>query len=124
MLLPAYNDTQGLSAALNRNVLARINREAEGTFDLAGFRHEASFNARLGRVELHLISAISHWAGVSDRAVHFLSGESILTEIAYKYEVDDFLTLARSAGWHSLHAWTDRESRYAVHVLAANNSQH
>jgi L-histidine N-alpha-methyltransferase len=119
VLLPAHDDAKGIAAAFNRNLLTRINRELEGTFDLAKFRHEARFNHRLGRVEMHLVSGQSQWVEVSDRAVHFEAGESIQTENAYKYSVEEFLALSQSAGWTSLQVWADRDSRFAVHLLSA-----
>ncbi|MDB5814693.1 MAG: dimethylhistidine N-methyltransferase [Rhodocyclales bacterium] len=119
ILLPAYDDARGITAAFNRNLLTRINRELEGTFDLSKFRHEARFNHRLGRVEMHLISSESQWVEVSDRAVHFEAGESIHTENSYKYSVEEFLALSQSAGWTSLHGWVDRDSRFAIHLLSA-----
>ncbi|MDB5802407.1 MAG: dimethylhistidine N-methyltransferase [Rhodocyclales bacterium] len=118
-LLPAYDDAMGASAAFNRNLLTRINRELEGSFDLSKFRHEARFNHRLGRVEMHLVSGQSQWVEVSDRAVHFETGESIHTQNSYKYSVDEFLALSQSAGWSSLHVWVDHDSRFAVHLLSA-----
>jgi L-histidine Nalpha-methyltransferase len=120
VVLPAYDDASGACAAFNRNILTRINRELGGSFDPASFRHEARFNHRLGRVETHLVSGVSQWVEVSDRAIHFEMGESIHTGNAYKYAVDDFLALAQSAGWNNLHTWTDRDSCFAVHVLSAN----
>ena len=124
VLLPAYDDAGGVSAAFNRNVLARINNELAGSFDLALFHHEARFNHRLGRIETHLISTASQWVEISDRAVHFEAGESIHTGNAYKYPAEEFLALAQSAGWNSLHTWTDRDSRFAVHVLSASPQTH
>lgn len=124
VLLPAYDDAQGAMAALNRNILARINRELDASFDVESFRHEARFNHRLGRVETHLVSTASQWVEVSDRAIHIKAGEAIHTDNAYKYEADEFLALAQGAGWNKLHTWIDHDMRYAVHVLHATRHAH
>jgi L-histidine N-alpha-methyltransferase len=120
VLLPAYDDARGVYAAFNLNVLRRLNRELACTFDVLQFRHEARYNHRLQRVETHLVSTTSQWVEVSDRVVHFEAGESIHSGNAYKYTAEEFRAVAASAGWHSLHTWSDRNSRYSVHVLSAS----
>ena len=99
-LVLAYNDAAGVTAAFNLNLLARINRELGGTFDLAAFRHEAIYNPREGP---HRDAPREHARpgrrGCCGRRFRFRAGESIHTENSYKYSVRQFQDLARSAGW-------------------------
>jgi dimethylhistidine N-methyltransferase len=118
-LVTAYNDARGVTAAFNLNLLARINRELGGTFDLAAFEHEAVYNPREGRIEMYLKSTCRQWAGVLDRRFCFAAGERIHTENSYKYTVPQFQDLARAAGWQSRRVWTDRDNLFSVHGLAA-----
>ena len=118
-LLPAYNDAAGVTAAFNLNLLARINRELEGSFDLDGFRHEAIYNARDGRIEMHLISRRAQDVTAAGRTFRFRAGETIHTENSYKYSVRQFQDLARSSGWRPMHVWTDKANRFSVHALVA-----
>jgi dimethylhistidine N-methyltransferase len=116
-LVLAYNDAAGVTAAFNLNLLVRINRELDGTFDLSAFSHEAVYNPREGRIEMHLRSTRRQVAGVLGRPFRFDAGERIHTENSYKYTVDQFQTLARSAGWQPRRVWTDRDALFSVHEL-------
>jgi uncharacterized SAM-dependent methyltransferase len=98
ILLPAYNDSEGVTAAFNMNLLVRINRELGGTFDIDAFAHEAFDNEREGRIEMHLRSLKSQNAEVLGEPFHFEAGETIHTENPYKYTVGQFQELARPAG--------------------------
>ncbi len=113
----AYNDQAGVTAAFNLNLLARINRELAGTFDLAAFRHEAVYNPREGRIEMYLRSTRRQVVGVLGRPFHFGAGERIHTENSYKYAIPQFQNLARSAGWEPRRVWTDGEVLFSVHEL-------
>jgi dimethylhistidine N-methyltransferase len=115
----AYNDSAGVTAAFNLNLLARINRELAGTFDLGAFRHEALYNPREGRIEMHLRSLRRQVAGVLGRPFHFGAGERIHTENSYKYTIARFQELARVAGWQPRRVWTDPETLFSVHELVA-----
>jgi uncharacterized SAM-dependent methyltransferase len=117
VLIPAYDDREGVTAAFNKNLLARINRELDGEFDLQAFRHEARFNVEQQRVEMHLVSTTWQTVEVLGRRFGFVAGESIHTENSYKYSLNRFQSLARRAGWAPLQFWTDACSRFAVHVL-------
>ena len=117
VLLPAYNDAAGVTAAFNLNLLARINRELGGNFDLDAFRHEAIYNPRDGRIEMHLTSAADQDVRVRGRRFHFRKGETIHTENSYKYSVRQFQDLARSAGWNPTRVWTDPRALFSVHEL-------
>jgi len=113
----AYNDAQGVTAAFNLNLLARINRELAGSFDLAAFEHQAVYNPRDGRIEMYLRSRVDHEVEVRGRRFRFRAGERIHTENSYKYGIGQFQDLARSAGWQPRRVWTDRYDLFSVHEL-------
>jgi L-histidine Nalpha-methyltransferase len=117
----AYNDSRGVTAAFNLNLLTRINRELAGTFDLAAFRHEAVYNPREGRIEMYLRSTRRQVAGVLGRPFHFGAGERVHTENSYKYTATQFQDLARSAGWEPRRVWTDAGNLFSVHELVARD---
>jgi dimethylhistidine N-methyltransferase len=117
ILHAAYNDALGVTADFNLNLLRRINRELAGTFDLHSFRHQAHFNAHLKRVEMHLISRSEQSVSVAGEDFEFRAGESIHTENSYKYSIDGFQALARSAGFAAETVWTDPECLFSVHCL-------
>ena len=89
-LVLAYNDAAGVTAAFNLNLLARINRELGGDFDLAGFRHEAIYNPRHGRIEMHLVSRTQQNVTIGGQRFRSEPGETIHTENSYKYSIDQF----------------------------------
>ena len=118
-LVLAYNDPAGVTAAFNLNLLARINRELGGDFDLAAFRHEAIYNPRHGRIEMYLVSSTLQQATVREHRFLFRPGETIHTENSYKYTIDQFRELARAADWLPRHVWTDAANLFSVHELVA-----
>ena len=118
-LVLAYNDAAGVTAAFNLNLLARINRELAGTFDLAAFEHQAVYNPRDGRIEMYLRSRIDQEVEVCGRRFRFRTGERIHTENSYKYAIGQFQDLARSAGWQPRRVWTDAGRLFSVHELTA-----
>jgi dimethylhistidine N-methyltransferase len=118
-LVRAYNDEDGVTAAFNLNLLARINRELEGSFDLDGFRHEAIYEPREGRIEMHLVSLKTQAASVQGHCFRFMPGETIHTENSYKYTIGQFQDLARRAGWAPGRVWTDDRNLFSVHELQA-----
>ena len=112
----AYDDAQGVSAAFNLNLLARINRELDANFRLDSFRHEARYEAERGRVEMHLVSLETqdvHIPGAGIR-VSFAENESIHTENSHKYTIEQLGHLAESAGLAEESSWTDAEGRFRV----------
>jgi L-histidine Nalpha-methyltransferase len=111
----AYNDAEGITAKFNLNLLARINRELGGDFDLSAFRHEAFFNRESGRVEMHLVSTRWQRVHINGATIDFRAGETIHTENSYKYTVESFQALARGGGWSPLKVFTD--GMFSVHVL-------
>jgi dimethylhistidine N-methyltransferase len=120
-LVRAYDDEEGVTAAFNLNILTRINRELDGSFDLGGFRHEARWNAAQGRIEMHLVSRRAQDVGVLDETFRFAEGETIHTENSYKYAVPEFQALAESAGWTPHRHWTGEHNLFAVYLMRAND---
>ncbi|QRG05589.1 L-histidine N(alpha)-methyltransferase [Xanthobacter dioxanivorans] len=113
----AYNDNQGVTAAFNLNLLARINRELGADFDLAGFRHRAFYDPAAGRVEMHLESLAAQTVRIAGTPIAFARGETIHTENSYKYAPAAFAELARGAGWRERALWTDARGWFAVALL-------
>jgi dimethylhistidine N-methyltransferase len=117
VLNAAYDDAAGVTAKFNLNLLTRINRELEGTFDLENFSHQAFYNTERRRVEMHLASRKRQTVSVCGRSFSFRAGETIHTESSYKYTVESFLALARGSGWTPLAAWCDAQSYFSVQAL-------
>ncbi len=117
-LVRAYDDGEGVTAAFNLNLLARINRELAGDFDLEAFAHEARWNADESRIEMHLRSLRRQRVRVLGRTFDFADGETIHTENSHKFPVDGFRAIAASAGWAPVDLWLDPERLFSVHVFA------
>ena len=118
-LYDAYNDAAGVTARFNLNVLARINRELGGNFDLSGFRHHANYNRERHRIEMHLASRKAQTARLLGNTFSFQTGETIHTESSYKYSIGRFTTLARGSGWAPRATWIDPDGMFSVHALVA-----
>ena len=118
---PAYNDALGVTAAFNLNLLARINRELGGHFDLGAFEHRAFLNERESRIEMHLVSRRRQSVPIDSLHIvtEFEAGETIHTENSYKYAESDLQTLAREAGFAIEQVWTDPRSWFADALLVA-----
>jgi dimethylhistidine N-methyltransferase len=116
-LVPANDDRAGVTAAFNRNLLTRMNRELEADFDVAAFAHEARWNARHRRMEMHLVSRRAQAASVAGRVVRFAAGESIHTENAFKHGVLRFQSLARRAGWTMRALWSALDNGFTVYLM-------
>lgn len=110
----AYNDSAGVTAKFNKNLLARINRELGADFDLAHWQHYAIYNPADGRIEIYLISEIDQIVRIGERAFQFRAGEKILTEYSYKHTIGGFIMLARQAGFEFQQIWTDDERWFGV----------
>jgi dimethylhistidine N-methyltransferase len=119
ILNAAYNDVQGVTAAFNKNILHRINRELDGDFDVSAFTHHAFYNSVKERVEMHLISSYKQMARVDGHSFEFNAGDSIHTESSYKYTTAQFHALARKAGLTPCATWTDSRSLFSLHYLRA-----
>jgi dimethylhistidine N-methyltransferase len=116
----AYDDAAGVTAAFNRNLLARINRELGADFDPESFRHEATWNPGAGRIEMRLVSGRAQSVRVGGRRVAFAEGEAILTEYSHKYELDEFADLAAEAGFTVDEIWVDADRLFSVQLLTRN----
>jgi dimethylhistidine N-methyltransferase len=110
----AYNDSAGVTAQFNKNVLDRINRELGGDFNLAHWQHYAVYNPAEGRIELYLISEIDQTAKIGGHSFRFRAGEKVLTEYSYKHTINGFIMLARQAGFHFQQVWTDDARWFGV----------
>ena len=115
----AYNDAQGITAAFNRNLLARANRELGADFDPLSFDHYAFYHPGEQRIEMHLISSRRQTVRVCGYTFELVEGESLHTENSYKYTIEGFRDLARSAGLVPGPVWCDTQRRFSVHWLAA-----
>jgi len=121
LLHAAYNDSQGLTAQFNLNILTNINRELEGNFDIDQFYHHAPYNPVLGRIELHLISKKSQVVTVAGQEFNFREGESIHSENSHKYSIEDLRELSEAAGFKLKQTWTDSQKLFSVHYLELVN---
>jgi dimethylhistidine N-methyltransferase len=115
-LLAAYDDAAGVTAAFNRNLLVRLNRELDAEFDPAAFAHRAVWNSTASRIEMHLMSRAAQEVrvGALDLTVDFAAGESIHTENSYKYRPGQVETLLAEAGFRAEATWTDPRGWFAV----------
>ncbi len=111
----AYNDSAGVTAEFNLNMLRRLNREFGANFDLARFAHRAIYNETFGRIEMHLVSQRSQTVTVAGRSFSFAAGETIHTECSHKYTIDEFAKLADRAGFKAQRVWTDPANLFSVH---------
>ncbi|MCL2724666.1 MAG: L-histidine N(alpha)-methyltransferase [Polyangiaceae bacterium] len=115
----AYNDAAGVTAAFNKNVLVRMNRELHGNIDVDSFSHYAFYEPRKGCIEMHLVSRKRQTISVAGRSFSFAEGESIRTECSYKYDLPSAERLAHKAGLTLVDAWIDDERTFAVLELQA-----
>jgi len=110
----AYNDSAGVTAEFNLNVLRRINREFGGTFELDGFLHRAVYNETAGRMEMYLDSVQEQSAEVGGKTFHFAAGEAVHTEYSHKYTLAGFASMAKAAGFRVEKVWMDAEELFSV----------
>lgn len=115
ILLPAYDDALGITAAFNRNLLARINRELDGEFDLSNFDHVARWDERERHIEMHLRSRVAHSVAIPGAGctASFSEGETIWTESSSKYRISDLEEMATRAGFVFEAVWTDAQWPFA-----------
>jgi L-histidine Nalpha-methyltransferase len=120
-LISAYDDPLGVTAAFNLNLLARINRELDGHFDLSRFRHQARYNERYSRIEMHLRSRVAQQVhiGALDLTIPFAADETIWTESSHKFRAEDIAALGRRSGWTCVRQWVDGEWGFAETLLRA-----
>ncbi|MBN8875337.1 MAG: L-histidine N(alpha)-methyltransferase [Rhodospirillales bacterium] len=120
VLVPAYDDAAGVTAAFNRNLLVRLNREADAEFDPKSFDHRAVWNAQEGRIEMHLVSRRAQTVRLGSTRIAFAAGESIHTENSYKFTREDIAAMASASGWQMRETWTDSEDRFGLFLLGAS----
>ena len=115
----AYNDGSGLTAEFNKNILVHINHEFNSDFCIDQFQHQAFYNQDLGRVEMHLVSLANQLVHVSGTEYQIRKNESILTEVSYKYSIEEFQSLALRAGFTTSKVWIDPQQLFGVYCLMA-----
>jgi L-histidine Nalpha-methyltransferase len=123
LLIPAYDDAAGVTAAFNLNLLARINRELGGTIPLDAFAHEARWNDEAARIEMHLVARSDVSFVVEGRGFAMAAGESIHTENSHKYGPRDARLLLAAGGWTAVREWTDPRDWFAL-ILAEARPAH
>ena len=114
----AYDDPAGVTAAFNKNLLKRLNRELGADFDLAAFDHRAMWNAAESRIEMHLVSLRGQTVHIGGAAYRFAPGETIHTENAYKFTPQGFAAIAGQGGWRVVQAHQSPDPAFAIYVLA------
>ena len=115
----AYNDSRGVTAAFNLNLLARLNRELDADFELNAFEHDAVYDPQHERIEMRLVSQRDQVVSVAGIAILFRKGEYIISEHSHKYAPDELACMASAAGWQLTHRWIDDEERFSVQYLQA-----
>ena len=115
----AYNDSQGVTAQFNKQLLVRMNQELDADFQLSQFGHYAFYNPGQSRIEMHLVSLKNQTVRIGESEISFKLGESIWTESSYKYTLEEFAQLASSAGFTVEQVWTDLRKLFSVQYLTA-----
>ncbi|MDQ1232420.1 L-histidine N(alpha)-methyltransferase [Sphingomonas sp. SORGH_AS_0879] len=121
VLVPAYDDAQGVTAAFNRNLLDRINRELDGTIPVDAFRHRAVWNDDRSRIEMHLAAERDVDFTIEGRPFAMAAGETIHTENSHKYGPRDAKILLRAGGWTPVAQWSDPDDLFAVYLAEAQS---
>jgi dimethylhistidine N-methyltransferase len=120
VLNAAYNDSQGVTAAFNRNILRHANRLLDAEFEPDRFRHVAFYNEREQRIEMHLESLDTQRVRCNGAVFEFAAGERIHTEYSYKYRVDEFAALAATAGFRLGECWVDANEWFSVQYFTVD----
>ena len=115
----AYNDTAGVTAKFNKNILARINRDHAGAFDPSRFEHDAVYDEEHHRIEMRLISCEEQDIPIAGQSIHFEKGEYIVTEHSHKYSIDEFGSIGEEAEFSLKDIWTDPDQLFSVQFLEA-----
>lgn len=119
ILRAAYNDSKGVTAAFNLNLLTRANRELGANFDLSAFHHDVVYNEVEGRIEMHIVSDRRQDVQIGADIFEFAEIETIHTENSHKYSVTQFQDMGRSAGFDPTHVWTDERDLFSLHYWKA-----
>ncbi len=113
----AYNDSKGITARFNTNILRSVNSIVGSSLDKKNFEHHAFFNDKKKRIEMHLISKVKHSVNILNQIVQFKKGESIHTENSYKYSLDGFSKLSKNSGFQISQILKDKDNLFSVFVL-------
>lgn len=116
-LIAAYDDSKGVTAAFNKNILIRINRELNGDFQAEQFKHKAVFNEEESRIEMHLESLIDQSVTIDGETIFFEEGETIHTENSHKYSLDSFRKIT-APHFKNVKTWMDKEQLFAIQFLS------
>jgi uncharacterized SAM-dependent methyltransferase len=119
----AYNDTAGVTAEFNLNLLTRLNREVGADFDPSRWRHRAIYNSEAGRIEMYLISVTDQTVHIGDREFRFRAGEKILTEHSYKHTPEGLIALAHQAGFDFVKLWTDDAGLFGIFYFSCSRGR-
>lgn len=119
ILVPAYDDAAGVTAAFNLNLLTRINRELAADFDVSAFAHRALWNDTASRIEMHLESKRDQTVTIAQQTFKFAAGETIHTENSRKFSIDSLVPLFEQTGWKLNTQWLDEKRFFAVLLLSA-----
>jgi uncharacterized SAM-dependent methyltransferase len=113
-IVAAYDDSEGVTARFNLNLLSRINRELEGNFDVTKFSHKATYNEVEHRIEISIVSSEEQSVAIGDDVFQFAANEEVLTEYSHKYSIEGFAKLAQRHGFSLHKQWTDRKELFGV----------
>ncbi len=119
----AYDDAAGVTAAFNKNLLARINRELGADFALDAFRHVARFDVGLSRIEMYLESLVAQTVRIGDERIAFAAGEMTRTEESYKYTPESFARIAGEGGFAVDASWYDEARRFSLQWLIPQSAR-
>ena len=122
-LVRAYDDGEGITAQFNLNLLERLRRELNAELEISAFRHEARFNRKLSRIEMHLVAIRPTFIEIGEHRFEFAPGDSIHTESSHKYTIDGFQKMAARAGLESTQVWTDPDELFSMHWLERSGEQ-
>ena len=117
ILEKAYNDSKGITADFNKNLLQRINNEFSGFFNIEKFKHKAFYNSKEKRIEMHLESLSDQNIKILNNNISFIKGETIHTENSYKYSIKGFSSLVEKCGFETLKVWTDKKKYFSIFCL-------
>jgi dimethylhistidine N-methyltransferase len=120
VLLRAYDDQAGVTAAFNLNVLRRFNSELAADFDLSAFRHHVEWNAQASRIEMHLVSTQAQQVSLAGETLEFAAGEVIVTEHCHKYTLAGFAAQTALTGWNLREHWLDDRAWFSVNYAESS----
>jgi dimethylhistidine N-methyltransferase len=118
LLNAAYNDSQGVTASFNLNILNSLNKMVDANFNHQDFSHHAFYNSDQQRIEMHLVSNNKQSVQVNGNTISFNKGETLHTENSYKYSLESFTSLSNAAGFVLDKSWVDEKQLFSVHYLS------